>query len=156
MKKDLCLLVARNVVRPHRDHPWYDDMYGDAVEGAWRASLNATDDADPFGLMLVGARCGVVDGLRRRLGRVGTAKSRAQKHVRLVPTLDENLAVHEDGLPVGGLAHSLARGDTRLETILALLAEGYTRTEIARSLGLSQGRITQLLRPVQAELSEAA
>lgn len=148
-------LIARRLARLARCRYFNrddDDILSDAMYAAWKASRRFNGKGDVGGFIGVNVQQDIIDGKRARYGRPGSARYESSlayvSHDYLVGL------GRRDPQPVAHLIEALAGDDERLEFVVTKLYEGYTKTEIASMLGVSQGRVSQLLRKVRHNYSK--
>ena len=126
-----------------------DDVESDAAFAMWRASLSWDGRHSRAQWLYRKATFGIIDGLRTRGGKPGSHRHRGQyKEVRL----DGGSPLFppaQDPENVEFLVEALSRGDERLRVICAGLAEGKTKQEVAEDLGVTPGRVSQLLHVIR-------
>jgi RNA polymerase sigma factor (sigma-70 family) len=152
-------VIKRNAAR------WgveYAELHADAYMGAHRAAMNfdETRSKAEYWVML-GAHSGVVDALRRLWGT--EKKQNARPQILHFPIMENGEPVdfpdttdpRADILEVADLLNQSSL-DKREKLIAWLLAWGFLQHEIAGILGLSPGRISQLVSLIREKIDQGA
>lgn len=130
-----------------------DERRSIAMCAAWEAATRTdrdrpTHESDAYVRRTVRSR--LIDAERASRGQVrrGGAKVLRERHVAIIDDLDLGMTEVADVEAVDAIRF-LSRGDRRVAEILTRLAVGERRQDIAAAVGVTPGRVTQIVAQVR-------
>lgn len=147
---------------------WREDAYNCALEAIWRCRSSWNGEGNYHGWAYEKAYFYCVDELRKDEGRKDSLKNKAikrqtqleyqyrndEENIRWSWLIDNDTPEHYVVDMDVNLCHLTSRWTPIQKSIIAGLVTGRLKQEIAEELGITPGRISQLIRPVK-EMYEA-